>query len=410
MNKSNKLYKKALELFESGKIDKAIEVCEKSIAEDIRNKAAIDLKGMILYLKGDLKEAKKIWQLNSKVNNDKAAQKYLQGVDNDERLFEYFLKALKCIEKLKINEASELLERCERSEYNTINVSNNIAICAVKQGDYDKANAYLEKVLKLDKSNETALQTKKQLQSLGIIKASFSFKHLVKPAVAAALIILVVFGGIYIYGRKPKNTNKISTSRPKKVAVKKQPVKKQTKIVKKPEPKVEAKFDEVELQNAMNNKDYEKILYYEENFKDKEIRINDKILLNKALEILKNDGVSYFYATGSSYAKKSDYANAEKYLLKAYTYGSNNYLYKDIIYFLATSYKNSGDVENAIKYYTMYDASYKTGSYEETVLYELAVIYKDVDKQKAKDYANNLVDHYPNSMYNNSIIKSIISN
>jgi len=410
MNKSNKLYKKALALLESGKIDKAIEVCERSIAEDIRNKAAIDLKGMILYFKGDLKEAKKIWQLNSKVNKDKAAQKYLQGVDNDEILFEYFLKALKYIEKLKINEALELLERCERSEYNTINVSNNIAICAVKQGDYDKANVYLEKVLKLDKSNETALKTKKQLQSIGIVKAGFSFRSLGKPILAAALIILVVCGGIYIHSKKAKNVNKVSTNKPKKVAVKKQTVKKQTKTVKKTEPKVEVKFDEAELQNAMNNKDYEKILYYEENFKDKEIRINDKIVLNKALEILKNDGVSYFYVTGNSYAKKRDYANAEKYLLKAYTYGSSNYLYKDIIYFLATSYKNSGDVENAIKYYTMYDASYKTGSYEETVLYELAVIYKDIDKQKAKDYANNLVDHYPNSMYNNSIIKSIISN
>lgn len=414
MNKSNKLYKEALALFEKGKIDKAIEACEKSIAEDIRNKAAIDLKGMILYIKGDLKEAKKMWQLNSKVNNDKAAQKYLQGIDNDEKLFEYFLKALTYMGKLKINEALELLERCERSEYNTINISNNIAICAMKQGDYDKASVYLEKVLKLDRANETALQTKKQLEGIGVIKPSFNFKFLVKPIAAVAIIILVVFGSIYVYNGKFKKPSKVSKGEPKKTAVKKQVVKEPVKIVQKPQPKTETKpevkFDEAELQNAINNKDYEKIIYYEENFKDKDLRVNDKILMNKALEALKNDGVAYFYGVGNDYAKKNDYANAEKYLLKAYTYGSSNYLYKDVLYFLATSYKNSGDMENAIKYYTMYDASYKTGSYEETVLYELAVIYKDIDKQKAKEYANNLVAHYPKSMYNNSIIKSIISN
>lgn len=410
MNKSNELYKKALSLFESGKIDKAIEACEKSIAEDVRNKAAIDLKGMILYLKGDLKEAKKMWQLNSKINKDKAAQKYLQGIDNDEELFEYFLRALKYMEKLKINEAVELLERCERSEYNTINVSNNIAICAVKQGDYDKASVYLDKVLKLDKSNEIALQTKKQLESIGIIKPSFSFKNLFKLVVAAALIILVVFGSIYTYNQSSKKPSKVSTKEPKKTVVKKPTTKKPAKIVQKPQPKLEDKFDQAELQNAVNNKDYEKILYYEEKFKDKDLRVNDRALMNKALEVLQNDGVAYFYGLGNDYAKKNDYGNAEKYLLKAYTYGSSNYLYKDIIYFLATSYKNSGDIENAIKYYTMYDDSNKTGSYEETVLYELAVIYKSIDKQKAKDYANRLVAHYPRSIYNNSIIKSIISN
>lgn len=409
MNKSSKLYKKALLLCESGKIDKATEVCEKSIAEDVRNKAALDLKGMIFYLRGDLKEAKKIWQINCKVNKDKAAEKYLEGIENDERLFEYFLMALKCIEKLKITEALELLERCEKSDYNCINVSNNIAICAMKQGDYDKANRHLERVLKLDRYNETALETRRQLQDIGIIKSKFGFKALLKPMAAVALILLIALGSVYIYNTKFKSTSKISVKKPKKAAVKKQ-IKSVPKKEAKKETKVENKFDEAELQTAINNKDYEKIVYYEENFKDKDIRINDKVVLNKALEVLKNDGVSYFYATGYSYAQKGDFVNAKPYFLKAYNYGSSNYLYKDIIYFMGTTYKNLGDTENEIKYYEMYDSNYNTGSYEETVLYELAVAYKDIDKGKAKNYASSLVQHYPNSMYNNSIIKSIMSN
>lgn len=405
MNKSNKLYKRALALLENGKIDKAIEVCDKSIAEDIRNKGALDLKGLIFYLKGDLNEARKVWQLNCKVNKDKAAEKYLQGVDSDERLFQYFLRALKYIEKLRINEAMELLEKCERSDYNSINVNNNIAICAVKQGDYNKANIHLEKVLKLDRSNEMALETKKKLQDIGIIKSKFKIKSLLKLAAAVTLVVLIGFGGLYIYNENFKNISKVSVKKAKKIAVKKQ-----TKAKAKKEVKATNKFDAAELQNAINNKDYEKIFYYEDNFKNADIRINDKVLMNKALEVLQNDGVVYFYGVANDYAKKSDYANAEKYFLKAYTYGNSNYLYKDTIYFLATSYKNSGDIENAIKYYTMYDSNYKAGSYEETVLYELAVIYKDLDKAKAKNYASNLINNYPRSVYINSIIKNIISN
>lgn len=404
MNKSNNLYKKALALFENGKIDRAIEVCEKSIAEDARNKAAMNLKGMIFYFKGDLEEAKKVWKLNCKINKDKVTEKYLNGIENDEKLFNYFLKALKCMEKLKISEALELLKKCEESDYNCINVSNNIAICNVKLGDYEKANIYLEKVLKLDKYNETAVETKKQLENIGVIKSKFHFKSLLKP-IAAVLILFIIIGSVYVYNKNFKNARKVSMKNEKKVTVKKK-----LKSVPKKQIKVQNKFNAAELENAINNKDYDKIVYYEETFKDKDVRINDEAILNKALEVLKNDGVLYFYTTGCSYVKKGDYANAKLYFLKAYNYGSSSYLYKDIIYFIGTTYKNLGDIENEIKYYEMYDSNYKTGSYEETVLYELAVAYKDIDKGKAKSYANSLEQHYPTSIYNNSVIKSIISN
>lgn len=58
MNKSNIYYEKALNYYHKGYIDKAIELCEKSISDNIKNKAAIDLKGFLHYLKGDLKNSR----------------------------------------------------------------------------------------------------------------------------------------------------------------------------------------------------------------------------------------------------------------------------------------------------------------------------------------------------------------
>jgi outer membrane protein assembly factor BamD (BamD/ComL family) len=76
---------------------------------------------------------------------------------------------------------------------------------------------------------------------------------------------------------------------------------------------------------------------------------------------------------------------------------------------LGLSYKNAGDIDSAIKYYEQYDKNYPSGDYEQTVLYELALIYKNIDDSTSKSYAKKLVKFYPKSIYNNSIIQGILS-
>lgn len=410
MNKSNKFYKKALIMQSKGYIDKAIELCEKSIAEDIKNNAAIDLKGMLLYLKGELKEAKANWELNVKLNKDSAAKKYLESLPGDEKKFEYYVKALKCIKEVKIKEALNLLHECEKSHYNSINIHNSIAICNIKQGNYNEANSHIDAVFKIDRSNEMALANAKKLEEINERKAKINSTKLIK-LMSAVIAIAIVFTLAIAFKKYVKIPNIQLDKKTQKTAVKKekkQLTKNENKKSVENNKASENLFKSEELLTAINNKDYEKIYYYEENFANKELSINDKVIMVKALEILKSDGVQYYYKTGSSYASKSDYANAEQNFLKAYKYGSNNYVYADVIYYLATSYKNTGDIENAIKYYTQYDSNFKNGSYEETVLYELAVIYKDLDKAKAKTYANELTTKYPKSFYINSIIQEIL--
>lgn len=76
---------------------------------------------------------------------------------------------------------------------------------------------------------------------------------------------------------------------------------------------------------------------------------------------------------------------------------------------LALSYKLSSDFENAIVYYELCLKQYPKGSYTQEVLYNLILIYKDVDINKAKGYAKNLIERFPESQYNNTIVKNILN-
>jgi hypothetical protein len=62
-----------------------------------------------------------------------------------------------------------------------------------------------------------------------------------------------------------------------------------------------------------------------------------------------------------------------------------------------------------VKYYKQYDKDFSDGNYEDTVLYNLATIYKDIDKSQAKAYAQKLLDKYPQSIYNNSVIRELVN-
>ena len=71
----NKLYSKAIKYYEEGKIEKALLKCEEAISLNLRNSAALNLKGLLLYLKGNLDEAVATWKINSDFNDDEILQK-----------------------------------------------------------------------------------------------------------------------------------------------------------------------------------------------------------------------------------------------------------------------------------------------------------------------------------------------
>lgn len=405
MDRSQKIYNKALKKYNSGQIDKAIELCEESISLNIKNRASINLKGLLLYLKGDLDNAQRLWKMNHQVNGDKVSEKYLNASEEDDVRFSLFVKALKLIREVKINEALNLLEQCAESDFNYIKVNNYRALCYIKKGKYKKALEKLNDVLKVDVNNDEAKRTMKLLENLNVVKKKFPVRKIASVAlviVCSVVLVTLIFNGI-----KSKNSAKIKTSAIKNSGQRTLDVNNKNK--QKTETTKEV-FPEGDFKNYIQNKDYDSIYVEVKKWKDKQLNSSDKELLSEGMELLNGDGSAYFYKLGSNYLDGKDYNNAKAYLIKAYEFGSTNYLYADIIYMLATTLDSSGDVQNAINYYIQYDKSFSDGDYEETVLYRLAVIYKDIDRVQSKKYAQKLVDNYPNSIYNNSVIDDLINN
>lgn len=417
MNKSNIYYEKALNYYHKGYIDKAIELCEKSISDNIKNKAAIDLKGLLYYLKGDLKNSRALWKLNFQVNKDKVAKKYLEGLEKDEKRFRIYIEAVKKINEMKINEALELLLVCQDSDFNTIDVNNYLCTCYIKKGDLKKAKEKLERVIQIDRNNYTALENRRILIKYGEIKYKVNIKPYIYGVFAIVLCIIIFLGINPMIKLVVSNIKPITSSAKnnEEVSVNTLNTKKNVDNTLKNNDSnnnatedVNLQFPADEFKLALDNKDYEKIYTYIEKWKNENLRINYREILSQGEKLLRDEGVVYFYKQGTVFFNNKDYSNSIVEFLKAFNYGNNNYLYPHIIYFTAYSYQNLDDYENALKFYSIYDTNFNKEDYEEIVLYNMAIINKYIDINKAKQYAGRLSDNYPNSIYNNSNIKDIL--
>jgi len=435
MDESGKIYVKAMNKYNDGYIDKALDLCERSISLKSTNAAALNLKGILYYIKGDLENAKKMWDINYKRNNDKVSKKYLTDSIRDKKRLQLYISALELIKQLNISEALKILNQCQDSDFNFINVNNNISFCYIKQGEYDKALQYINAVIKVDKKNAQASINKKTLIKYGSLKREIDFEKIVIVAVSVFLIIMLIFIGdkniynikhISIMGAQKlqsgislikgddkdetKNSEKTGTNKlveiNKNVRVDKSGVNAGKTVVNKAQNIHE--FPHQLFKESIKKNNMEQIITYVNRWKNADLEMNDKLLMVKGEEIIKGKGVLYFYDKGVSYINDREYTKAQKCFLYSLPYSKGNYLEEHILYMLAVSYKSSSDFQNAVKYYEIILKQFPRGSYTQEVLYNLILINKDVDSNKANGYAQKLVKQFPNSIYKNSIVKKIL--
>lgn len=423
MDKVRKLYTKALNKYENGYIDKAIDICEKIISIDITNKACINFKGLLYYFKGDLQSAASLWKLNYEVNGDEVSKNYLQGIKSDEERFRLYIVGIGLLEKMQFKNALNSFLKCKESDYNCINVDNAIATCYVKLRQYEDAVGYVNSVLILDRNNVIALQNKNELVRFQVKRNKFKHNNL-KLVFSLAIIAMIFIMGFTLYRElkfihmdkdnnialhneleiealnlKPKELNNISNK--EKDAPSSEDIKK--------EAEVQQEFPYNDIVKDLQSKNFYKLYQHVSNWRKYNLNINSKSILNKSEDMLKKEGVQYFYSKGREYYANKDLDKAINYFSKAYTYSKDNYLNEDIVFFLAATYESKNNMEEAITYYIEYDNNFKKGDYSAEVLYKLALIYKDIDINKSKEYGEKLITNYPDSAYNNSIIKSILN-
>lgn len=436
--RSKNLYKKAMAYYEEGKINRALELCELILAENLEFAAVLNFKGLLLYQKGDLKGATATWNLNINLNNDKFARKYVEDSKSDVKRIELYKEGELYLKQLKIDSALEKLKQCAESDFNTIKVNCALAIAYQKKGEFTLAKHHIDKALKLDVNYAAAKKVKNELTEVGMYEGE---QQNVKSKKAISfltgiVILIVVCMGSYMGFAKMNENRKAEELRAqreieaqnKKDAWNEMEAKKQAEKQAEIDAAQNAeneKLEDVENNSADENKkttlDAERInvlianndldnLYIElDNVDSEALTAQDKALYDKAADILKNNGTEKFYLSGVEDFKNEKYDDALDKFNKAYEYCSGTYLEEHVIFYKARTYLEQGNKKEAIKAYEEYYNKYPQDTYTSGVLYQLALLTYENDITVSKDYANQLISKYPKSIYLNDRIQSILN-
>ncbi len=373
----NKIYNKAMDYYQRGEIDKAIAKCEEGISVDLKSSNLLNLKGLLLYLKGDLNGAVTVWNINRDYNNDEISKIYIKDSKKDEDKLRIYELAQQDIKELRIEDAIVKLSKCAVSDFNSINVNIALAICYLRKGDYILAREYNEKALKINCRNKTALSVKAQINEFSENPGDKFKSNILKVVVSLITLAFVVIGAYIFLDKRNMEDN----------------------LVNKGVQQEEVKQEVAKVVDKEQGNDTDKEYVEKQQQEDKTVK-----------KLLTDEEIKEKYMKGSEYFKEKDYSNAIDVLNEAYTNSGEMYLKDDILFFLASSYDKNNSKNEAIKYYEEYTSKYSNENYIQEVYYNLALNYKDKDINKSKEYAKVIKDKYSDSMYYNSKIKEIISN
>lgn len=376
-NKDKREYEKALNLYNNGYIDKAIETCELGISRNLGDSNLLNLKGLLLYLKGDLEEAISLWKINKYHNNDDIAKAYLKDIQRDFNRRDLFKDAEELIRNLNIDEALEILKVCKESDFNSISVNNALSICYMKKAQYIECREYIDKVFLLDKYNIDAKSIKKEIDEILNINNK---RIVVKSIILTAIIFIIITSGILIRGRfqgeYKNNTDDYLGIVNENIAV-----------------------------NNLENS----LITIDDNKEESNIKIENKDN-NSDKQTLDQDQIRENYIKATNLFDEENYDNARDILEQTVLYSEKNHLNDDITFLLASVNEKLGDNNEAIKYFEKYISVYENGNYIEESYYKVSLLYKGLNKEKSKYYAEELVNKFPNSIYNNTNIKDILNN
>lgn len=379
--KGKKTYEKALNLYNNGYIDKAILVCEIGISRDLEDSNLLNLKGLLLYLKGDLEDAISLWKINKYNNEDEISKAYLKDIERDFHRRDLFKEAENLIRNLNIDSAIEFLTYCKESDYNSINVNNALAICYMKKGQYDECKRCLEKVFSLDKDNIEANSINKEIDEL--LNTSSNKNIIMKSIIVTAIICIIITSGILVKNRFQNNLNN----------------------------NVGSNLEIAEKNENIAENNSQETLSSTDNIKEETGNIvEDKEEVDLEKNVLTEEEIRGNYIESTNLFDEEKYEDARDILKHTVIYSENSHLNDDIIFLLASTYEKLGDNNEAIKNFEKYISSYENGNYIEESYYKIALLYKDLNNDKSKYYAKELASKYSNSIYNNSNIKDILNN
>lgn len=401
---SYKKYNEALDLVEKKLITDAIDCIKKANELNPKDTDILNLKGLLSILNCNFKEALECFYTSMCYKNNKLPSEYVDILSSEE-FNEFLTRYNHCIRFINedLNQESiQILNNIIDENPEFIEPYVILTLIYGKIGNKKKETYYLEKLKNVDNSNKLLkdkLETQKE--EINVPKKGFDKRNIM---IYSSIAILSGAMVLYYFNNKSQ-IEKLN-----------QEIKSQEERINETE-KVVAKKEE-ELNNQIKEKEEAlKETQTELDKKEEELK-ETKDELDKKEEELKqkddivNDGDEVDNFENAVKLKKVDnYKGSISYFKKVIENGKSKKYISESIYQVAYLSEKIGNLDDAKKYYRKYINTYtKNDTYYDDSFYNLGLIYYDEgDIKKAKDTFYGLRYEVPDSEYNNSKVKEILS-
>lgn len=385
---SYKNYNEALNLARKNYITTATETIEKALELNPKDADILNLRGLLKLLKCDFSKSFESFYTAMCYGNNELSRKYVDILSSDE--FKVFLgrynHSIRFINEDLNQESIHILNNIIEEDPDLIEPYVILALLYDKIGNLKKKEYYLDRLEQVDKDNhlfENKIDSKDEETEIVEKKTKTKMNIMI---CAIAIILAIGMVAYYI-----SNKNKIEH-------LNAQLNKKDEKIeeIDNQLSETSEKLDKTNQQLNEKNQELDKTNQQLDEAKKQEMLVaSEEDLYQKAVEL-----------KGSK-----NYTDAITYFKKVTENGKTKKHISESIYQIALLSEKTKDYDQAIKYYKKYINTYnKDDQYYDDAFYQLGMLYyENGDLENAKNTFYGMRSEVPDSMYNNSKVKEILS-
>lgn len=380
---SYKKYNNAINLANKNYITSALAMIDEAIEINPKDVDILNLRGLLKLLKCDFSKAFESFYTAMCYENNDLSRNYVDLISSEE--FKVFLgrynHSIRFINEDLNHESIHIMNNIIDEDPELIEPYVILSLLYDKMENIEKRDRYLERLRQVDMDNEIIDKLNSNFRDINDEKEKSIDpklnKNKTKKNLLPYILILFLLIAVSIYYINNKN-----------------------------------KMDE--LNSQINNKD-KKLSEADKELEKASQKLNQT---SDELEKAKNEekpveviGEEELYTKSIKLKKDGDYKEAISGFKRVVSSGKTKKYISESIYQLAITNQKIGNKEEAIKYYNKYINTYTSSEeYYDDAYYQLGMLYyEDGDLEKAKKAFYSLRSEVPDSMYNNSKVKDILS-
>lgn len=408
--KSYELYNEALDLLEQRSITDATLKIKSASELNPKDTDILNLKGLLGILNCNFKEALECFYTSMCYKTDPLPKEYVETLSSD-KFNEFLARYNHCIRFIneELNQESiQILNNIIEENPEFIEPYVILTLLYKKLDNKRKSDYYLQKLKLADKSNKLLKEQTEEVE-VKKPKKSFDKKNFV---MYSAVLIAVSSGLVYHFNNKAKidelneaiKLQEEKLDETGKLALETEEQYKNQ--IKEKEEELSKKEDEIKKIDEELSSTKEKLDQKEEELK----KVKEEQQQTESVESTESDEVSDFN-NAVKLKNVENYTEAIKYFKKVVENGKSKKYIAESIYQVAYLSEKTNNYEDAKKYYQKYINTYtKNDVYYDDCFYNLGLIYyEEGSLQKAKDIFYGLRYEVPDSEFNNSKVKEILS-